>query len=618
MAPGGLLPLPPFVVHAQPTFAATANPNPLVVNLGGSTSHSVLTFSNSTVAQSATLAAVASTTNPPSGSVIFSLNNTSISTTTTRSAHVDLSVSNPDLTTAFPPGGDINVTITPTGALNPTQFILVSLNMNIPANRAQIVLTCQSLIPVLPNCTSTSILPFEAIVYDANNDGLFNAGDSVIVGASPPVGTHLAYDTGLKWRDATCTSTNFATCHWTASDPIFYSPATNTSIAGRVFLYGSPTTLTTFIHVTGATPTCTSLNFATCTDLHIKFAQTDNCGTVACTTLQGVVEVKGKLVNVGGILADGSEQDVMAQQIIYTFNSSVLQALCTVTPCGATLPGQFDAFCVNSPTTCASPVAGHYTFAVDAYCQASGGSPLDTISPDNANGKISSSSLCSQGPPSNSDTGLGCDPDYADPVRTSGAVCPGNYFGPPVGAPGFGNPPVLNVTSMVVEFLVTGFSSGFTIQNVKSAPGVSGSSLTDIDGTTSTDIPVVLVSTSFSNMAAHTTTTGVSCSPSSISVNTLTTCTATVTDPAASGAVKPSGSVSFQSSGSGIFNPTSCILASGATLNAATCSATYNATSSGYGPAAPLPPDDRAGRSFFSATFNPIDRKILSESCTRS
>ncbi len=455
--------------------------------------------------------------------------------------------------------------------------------MNIPANRAQIVLTCQSLIPVLPNCTSTSILPFESVVYDANNDGLFNAGDSVIVGASPPVGTHLAYDTGLKWRDATCTSANFATCHWTASDPIFYSPATNTSVAGRVFLYGAPTTLTTFIHVTGATPTCTNVNFATCTDLHIKFAQTDNCGAVACTTLQGVVEVKGKLVNVGGILADGSEQDVMAQQIIYTFNPSVLQALCTVTPCGATLPGQFDAFCVNSPTTCASPVAGHYTFAVDAYCQASGGSPLDTISPDNANGKISSSSLCSQGPPSNSDTGIGCDPNYFDPVRTGGATCPGNYFGPPAGIPGFGNPPALNMTSMVVEFLVTGFSSGFTIQNVASAPGVSGSSLTDIDGVTSTNIPVVLVSTSFSNMAAHTSTTGVSCSPSSISVNTLTTCTATVTDPAASGAVKPSGSVSFQSSGSGIFNPTSCILASGATLNAATCSATYNATAVGTG-----------------------------------
>jgi len=55
--------------------------------------------------------------------------------------------------------------------------------------------------------------------------------------------------------------------------------------------------------------------------------------------MQGVVQVKGQLVNIGGILADGSEQDVMAQQIIYTFNPSVLQALCTVTPCGATLPG---------------------------------------------------------------------------------------------------------------------------------------------------------------------------------------------------------------------------------------------------------------------------------------
>ena len=35
-------------------------------------------------------------------------------------------------------------------------------------------------------------------------------------------------------------------------------------------------------------------------------------------------------------------------------------------------------------------------------------------------------------------------------------------------------------------------------------------------------------------------------------------------------------------------------------------SGTYTSTSKGYGPAQPLPPDDRTGRSFFTATFNPI------------
>src|SRR6266704_303395 len=35
-------------------------------------------------------------------------------------------------------------------------------------------------------------------------------------------------------------------------------------------------------------------------------------------------------------------------------------------------------------------------------------------------------------------------------------------------------------------------------------------------------------------------------------------------------------------------------------------SATFTSTTSGYGPATPLPPDSRGGRNFFTATFNPI------------
>ncbi|TLY00280.1 MAG: hypothetical protein E6K92_09640, partial [Thaumarchaeota archaeon] len=325
LAPGGLLPLTPLVVHAQPTFAVTANPNPLVVNLGGSLSHSVLTFSNSTAAQSATLAAVPSSTNPPGGSVTMVLNSTSISTTTTRSAHVDLSVSNPDLTTAFPPSGDINVTITPTGQVNPTQFIIVSLTMTIPANRAQIVLTCQSLIPALPTCSSTSILPFESVIYDSNGNAVFDAGDLILVGPSPPVGTHLAGDPRLQWRDTNNACAVLANCHWVSGYPIWYNSngtagnptctLTTCPPAGRVFLLGAPNNLETLVHNTCSSATSCPVTFtctvaSTCIDAHIKFAQTDNCGAVACTTMQGVVQVKGQLVNIGGILADGSEQDV--------------------------------------------------------------------------------------------------------------------------------------------------------------------------------------------------------------------------------------------------------------------------------------------------------------------
>src|SRR5213593_3769881 len=55
-------------VHAQGTLAAS--PNPLTVDLGSNTFTSTITVSGFTGA--VTLAAVASTTNPPSGSVLFS------------------------------------------------------------------------------------------------------------------------------------------------------------------------------------------------------------------------------------------------------------------------------------------------------------------------------------------------------------------------------------------------------------------------------------------------------------------------------------------------------------------------------------------------------------------
>ncbi len=76
-----------------------------------------------------------------------------------------------------------------------------------------------------------------------------------------------------------------------------------------------------------------------------------------------------------------------------------------------------------------------------------------------------------------------------------------------------------------------------------------------------------------------TTATTISCSPSSVTVNTATSCTATVTDTSA-GPITPTGSVGFTSSGAGTFSPmTSCNL-SGTTSSAA-CNITFTPSTTG-------------------------------------
>src|SRR5213596_1677934 len=80
----------------------------------------------------------------------------------------------------------------------------------------------------------------------------------------------------------------------------------------------------------------------------------------------------------------------------------------------------------------------------------------------------------------------------------------------------------------------------------------------------------------------HTTTTAVSCSPSSVPDNSATTCTATVTDTNAS-PTTPTGSVSFTTNSTGTFTPSaSCTLAAGATAGTATCSVSYTPTVVGH------------------------------------
>src|SRR2546427_4238177 len=80
----------------------------------------------------------------------------------------------------------------------------------------------------------------------------------------------------------------------------------------------------------------------------------------------------------------------------------------------------------------------------------------------------------------------------------------------------------------------------------------------------------------------HLTTTSVSCVPSSVNVNSPSTCTATVTDTNAS-PTTPGGTVVFASDSAGSFTPaTSCSLSAG-TTGTASCQATYTPTSLGSG-----------------------------------
>src|SRR2546426_480537 len=65
--------------------------------------------------------------------------------------------------------------------------------------------------------------------------------------------------------------------------------------------------------------------------------------------------------------------------------------------------------------------------------------------------------------------------------------------------------------------------------------------------------------------AAHPTSTVVGCVPASVTVNSGSVCTATVTDTSATGATTPTGSVGFASDGTGTFSlpGTSCSFSAG-------------------------------------------------------
>jgi hypothetical protein len=81
------------------------------------------------------------------------------------------------------------------------------------------------------------------------------------------------------------------------------------------------------------------------------------------------------------------------------------------------------------------------------------------------------------------------------------------------------------------------------------------------------------------------TTTAVTCSPGTVAIGQPTTCTATVTDTASSGATTPTGTVSFTSdtSGGSFSGGGSCALAAASTAGQASCSLSYTPGQIGSG-----------------------------------
>lgn len=82
-------------------------------------------------------------------------------------------------------------------------------------------------------------------------------------------------------------------------------------------------------------------------------------------------------------------------------------------------------------------------------------------------------------------------------------------------------------------------------------------------------------------ISGNSTSTALTCNPSSVLVNSNALCTATVTDISGSGAITPTGTLFFSSTGPGSFNATSCTISGTGTTGSCTISYTPTAVGSG-------------------------------------
>jgi PKD repeat protein len=114
--------------------------------------------------------------------------------------------------------------------------------------------------------------------------------------------------------------------------------------------------------------------------------------------------------------------------------------------------------------------------------------------------------------------------------------------------------------------------------------------------TTPSTVGSFSVSASYSGDSSHSTSSGsatvtvgnratsasVSCSPSAVTNNTITSCVATVSDNDVGARITPGGSVGFASNSTGIFAQPSCTLAATGTVGVASCSVNYTPGVTGF------------------------------------
>ncbi len=313
-----------------------------------------------------------------------------------------------------------------------------------PAGDSVIKVLCQGILPITSDCANQSLSTFETVVYDSNNNASYDSSDLVIAGPTPSTGATLVDDPKVMYRDTVPTGGNNV---WDQGETIFYD--TNGTLLGRVTLIGNPTASNTLIKH----------------DPLIRIVDSDNNGA-----LEGIVRITVRLENLGGINIDGSQEDVDAIQAIYTYDTSILKPMRVsygATP-GPVLPDQ-----------------GRFTSLVRNHCTANG-NPLDTVSPDEINGRMQTSTLCTT---TNVDVGLGCDPATRDP--TLQGTCPGD----PATS---GTTPLQNVDAVRVQFMILGHGN-FALVNQADAPGNPGTKITDIEGVTQTRVPATLQDGYFDN-----------------------------------------------------------------------------------------------------------------------
>jgi hypothetical protein len=136
--------------------------------------------------------------------------------------------------------------------------------------------------------------------------------------------------------------------------------------------------------------------------------------------------------------------------------------------------------------------------------------------------------------------------------------------------------------------LSAGTTAGTATCQVIYTPGAAAFGHHLITGNYASDSTHVASSGSFklavTAVPLHPTTTSVQCAPSPVQAGVATSCTATVTDNAVTGATTPSGSVSFATNSTGTFSPisASCTLTAGATAGTASCAVSYTPTVAGH------------------------------------